>query len=113
MSNWSELLRSNALALRGLAGRLEADPLRPVYADLDEVWIGPAASELADEARSHDRTLDRTGEDLRRVAASLDRRAADIEAAEQAAAEAAAGDVPASLPPAAPGPATGPPPNIF
>jgi hypothetical protein len=69
---------------------LEADPLRPVYANLDEVWVGPTATELVTDARTLDRDADAVGGELRRVAAVLDRRAWSIEAAEAAAAEAAA-----------------------
>jgi len=68
VSGWSQTLRNNAGALRGLAGRLEADPFRPVYRGLDEVWVGPAATELANGPRDHDREAERVGDELRRVA---------------------------------------------
>lgn len=90
MSSWSQSLRSYAGTLRSLAGRLEAEPLRPVYANLEEVWVGPAATELATDARTLDRDADAVGGELRRVATVLDQRASSIEAAEATAAEAAA-----------------------
>ena len=92
MSSWSQSLRSYAGTLRSLAGRLEAEPLRPVYANLDEVWVGPAATELVTDGHTLDRDADAVGGELRRVATVLDRRAWSIEAAEAAAAEAAAAE---------------------
>ena len=89
MSSWSQQLRNDAGTLRGLAGRLEADPLRPVYGRLDEVWMGPAATELTEGGSAKDREADSVAGELRRVASNLDRRAREIEAAERAA-EAAA-----------------------
>lgn len=90
MSSWSQLLRNNAGALRGLAGRLEASPLQPVYRNLDEVWMGPAATELAEGGAANDRVARDVGDELRRVARNLDARAGEIEAAERAEVEAAA-----------------------
>ena len=90
MPSWSQSLRSYAGTLRSLAGRLEAGPLRPAYSNLDEVWVGPAATELALDGLTLDRRAESIGGELRRVAANLDQRAAAIEAAEAAAAEVAA-----------------------
>lgn len=112
MSSWSQTLRNNAGTLRWLAGRLEADPLRPVYGNLDEVWVGPAATHLADGAAAKDRDADAVGDELRRIAAALDRRAGEIEAAEQAAAQAAA-DAAAAQAAAAAGPPASPPPSWY
>jgi hypothetical protein len=106
VSGWSQTLRNNAGVLRGLAGRLEADPLRPVYGDLEEVWIGPAASELTAGGRAHDRDAGAVGDELRRVAIKLDRRSAAIEVAEQAAAQAAAEAAAPTSDPTLPIPAT-------
>ncbi len=111
MSGWSQTLRANAGTLRGLAERLESEPLRSVYTALDEVWIGPAATELASGGQAHDRAAASVGQELRRIAGSLDQRAYQIEAAERAAAEAASLAEPAMAPdtaaPASP-PATTP-----
>ncbi len=101
MSSWSQSLRRHAGTLRWLAGRLEAGPLQPAYRQLDEVWVGPAATDLAVEGAALDRCCDGVGSDLRRVATDLDRRAATIEAVEQAAAGAVvqpiAADAPADI----------------
>jgi len=86
VSGWSQQLLRNAGTLRGLAGRLGADPLRPVHGNLDEVWAGPAATELTDGGTVKDRKADFVGDELRRVARTLERRAGQIEAAERTAA---------------------------
>ena len=112
MSGWSQQLRSNAGALRALAGKLESQPFRPVYAQLEEVWAGPAADLLTAESQQQDVSLDAVGGELRRVAGSLDQQAALIEAQEEAArleaaraeAEAAAAEALLQEPPAPPPP---------
>jgi len=76
----AEVLRARARALRALARRVDAS----VLADLvrlggDETWRGPTAFAFQTDARRADRWREDAVASLRRAAAQLDARAAELD----------------------------------